>query len=448
MKKSALPAPVHDAAKKLRLVSKHYVSIKVIKGKFYAFEMTTKKDLTKNKNRTITSYLGSIKLDGTFKPAKHRGQKTEAITAAPAELLTLHEKVDPKETTILRALSMNSRISLSRIGKMLNLNKTSTDYWFKKVEQKYDLQYIAEIDVEKLGFLEYIILVKFEDKIPTVKELKDAFARQGRVQLAALTQGEYDLMMIVCIEKSREARSDIYELRETLAPTYDSKWYLVTLYSTYSFIPLRDEFFEILKEKTNKETGAQTDGKRELLKREYGVLRSLNSNANIDFTDIDKKYGFDKGRAQYTYYKLKESQTLKRTTITMKKTNVKYNAVLFMEKINQMRLAQTREKLIREIISEGSTTMNKYALVGDVEMPDGGLFILPVHNESHLKLTQDWLSENLLGVKLKTLIVTEVVAGTFCYRLFDNEHTHQREILSYKYGLKPAEKKSYDEFES
>ena len=248
---------------------------------------------------------------------------------------------------------MNSRISLAHLGKMLNLDRTSTDYWFKKVEQKYNLQYIAEIDVEKLGFLEYMILVKFEDKIPTVKELKDAFAKQGRVQLAALTQGEYDLMMIVCIEKSREARSDIYELRETLAPTYNSKWYLVTLYSTYSFVPLRDEFFEILKGKTNKEKGAETEGKRELLKREYGVLRSLHSNANIEFTEIDSKCGFDNGRAQYTYYKLKESQTLRRTTITMKKTDIKYNAILFMEKINQGRLAQTREKLIREIISEG-----------------------------------------------------------------------------------------------
>lgn len=448
MKEKDLPLPVRNAAKHLRETNEHYVSIKVIKGKFYAFAMTTKRDAATKKNRTITSYLGSIKPDGTFQPAKHRGQKDEVITVVPAEILLHQEKVDPKEATILRALSMNSRISLSHLGKMLNLDRTSTDYWFKKVEQKYDLQYIAEIDVEKLGFLEYMVLVKFDDKIPSINELKDAISKQGRVQLAALTQGEYDLLMIICVEKSREARSDIYELREAIAPTYNSKWYLDVLYSTYSFVPLREQFFDILKKKTNKDSGNEIDGKKELLKREYSVLRELNENANIDFTEIDKKYGFDNGRSQYTYYKLKEGGTLRRTTITMRKTDVKYNAILDLEMVNHINFASTREKLIREIINDNHYPMNKYLLVGDVEMPEGVLFILPAHKESDLKMTQDWLNNNLSGIKLKTLIITEVIVGTFCYRLFDNEHTHQREILSYKYGLKPAEKKNYDNFKS
>lgn len=449
MKESELPTTVRNTVKHLRKLSKHYVAVKVIKNKFYAFAVTTKRDTTENKTRTITTYLGSIKLDGTFLPAKHREQKREkAVIPITTESLVTQEKVDPKETLILKALSMNSRISLGHLSKMLNLDRTSTDYWFKKVEQKYNLKYIAEIDVEKLGFLEYIILVKFDDKVPPIKELKEALSKQGRIQLAALTQGDYDLLMVICLEKGREARSDIYELRDIIAPLYNSKWYLVAFFSTYSFIPLREQFFDLLKEKTSKANNPGTKEKHELLKREYSVLRELNENANIDFTEIDKKYGFDSGRSQYTYYKLKEAQTLRRTTITMRKTDVKYNAVLFMEKVIQGRFVQTREKLIHEIISEGSATMNKYLLVGDVELPDGILFVLPVLEENKLKLVQDWLSENIIGIKLKTLIITEIIVGTFCYRLFDNEHTHQREILTYKYGLKAAEKKNYDKFES
>jgi len=110
MKESELPMAVRNAAKRLRQTSEHYVSVKVIRGKFYAFEVTTKRDAAANKNKTITFYLGSIRLDGTFVPARRRGQKREEITVIPTELLAPEKHIDPKETTILQALSMNSRI--------------------------------------------------------------------------------------------------------------------------------------------------------------------------------------------------------------------------------------------------------------------------------------------------------------------------------------------------
>ena len=119
---------------------------------------------------------------------------------------------------------------------------------------------------------------------------------------------------------------------------------MVTTYvDKYGYVPLRDEFFELLKSRVwqrTKETPRPSRG--QLLKSEYAVLRELNSSGEASFSKIDKKYDLNKGNARYTYEKLKErrkytyeeiadKKVLLRNTLTMDNLAVRYNTILIME---------------------------------------------------------------------------------------------------------------------
>ena len=70
------------------------------------------------------------------------------------------------ENRILTTLSMNGRATLKFIGKQIGLTKHPTYRRVRQIEEKYGIKYIAEIDVKKLGYLSFLVLIKFLGKIP------------------------------------------------------------------------------------------------------------------------------------------------------------------------------------------------------------------------------------------------------------------------------------------
>ena len=185
--------------------------------------------------------------------------------------------------------------------------------------------------------------------------------------------------------------------------------------------------------------------KDELLQREYAVLKELNKNGRIEFSEIDKKHGFDTGRAQYSYHKLRESGLLKRVTITMQNLPIKYTAVISASIIDEGRFRKSREGLIRSVIENPDTPINKYLLVGDVAAPDGITFCLPVFGSDDLDRDIEKLNSLKLGMEFTTAIVTNLLVGEFCYRRFDNAHTEWQTALEREYGSEIAEKIDYEE---
>lgn len=77
----------------------------------------------------------------------------------------------------------------------IGLSEQATYYRVKKLEERLGIRHITEINVEKLGYLKFIGFVKFLGAIPSVEEIRSAFEYEGRVQLALLTSGKYDLIL-------------------------------------------------------------------------------------------------------------------------------------------------------------------------------------------------------------------------------------------------------------
>ncbi len=115
-------------------------------------------------------------------------------------------------------------------------------------------------------------------------------------------------------------------------------------------------------------------------------------------------------------------------------------------------IVETHINLLREIISDTEQGINKYALVGDIEVPKRVIFFMPVFNENELAQTQENMQRKLKGVEIRSLIATNVIVGDFCYKRFDNTDIScsQYQILANEYKIVPwVEPKSYfDKFDA
>ncbi|MGI0060192.1 MAG: hypothetical protein ACREBJ_10545 [Nitrosotalea sp.] len=175
------------------------------------------------------------------------------------------------------------------------------------------------------------------------------------------------------------------------------------------------------------------------------MLRELDKNGKIDFTEIDKRYNFDRGRSQYTFYKLKETGVIKRITISMRKLPIKYIGIVFKTIVNGSKFREGRQNSISDLLEESKTQINKYIFVNDTFSPDGSILYMPVFNYDDLDKQIEKLSDMNLGIKLTSLAVTNIVLGDFSYRKFDNTYSEQQEILEKEYNIPKKERINYEE---
>ena len=76
-------------------------------------------------------------------------------------------------------------------------------------------------------------------------------------------------------------------------------------------------------------------------------------------------------------------------------------------------------------------------------MPHGVMFVLPVFGEGDLQRDEEALSR-ISGFRISTLVITELLVGTFCYRKYDCTYTKQYKTLVEKYNaIKPEQKIDY-----
>jgi DNA-binding Lrp family transcriptional regulator len=438
-----LPALVKSKFLRLKRSSGKYLEIKHSKGYFFVYQSTSRWDKEKKRPVKMPVYFGRITSAGEFIAAKNKKPRNVGQPVVDAKEEIVHDegqkrldapisagKRHKNDEKLLMALSMNSRIPMSVLGRMVGLKETAVSRQVKRLERDYDIKHTLEIDTSKLGYSGFFITVKFLNDFPKIEELKEILSKESKIQLALLTKGDSDLVMYVLTIESGDINKLIFELRMKFK--HESIWNAAPISDGYGFVPLRDEFIDILKDK--------------LLTREYAVLKELNSNGNIDLTEIDKKYGFDKGRSQYSYHKLKEKGIIKRTTISMQKLPIRYIAIIFTDVINFEKFIKGRQKLLLNIIEQSERNyISKYLLVDDSVSPDTAILYLPVFNYGDLEAEVEKISNLDLGVRLRTMIATDTILGSLCFRNFDNSYSDQYKILSEKYNVEGLQRINYEE---
>ena len=252
------------------------------------------------------------------------------------------------------------------------------------------------------------------------------------MQLAALTKGVYDVVIYAYADSNLTMVEIMVEIRSKLAK-YPSEWNVSYFYESSNFVPLRSEFVDLLKGK--------------LLKREYAVLKELNRNGTESFVEIDRKYGFDEGRSQFTYHKLKEKGIIKRITLSMGKPPLMYIGIMKLSIIEVDKFKKNRPKLLMHAIAETRSPLTNFLLSGDVGNSDGVVYIVPVVHDGYLEELTEEIAKLRLGVRISTLVVTKMLVGNFCYRRFDYAYSSQYRTLLEGHDIKPVEKVDYEQTE-
>ncbi len=426
-----LEEPVKATLQELKAKHRHYLQPMPTEDGYYIFETTMKYDPEKQRNRKFSFYVGKILKDGTFIGAYRKKNSTRGVS-------TLDEYLSRKrirgyteqkelfeseyEPLVLKELSTNPRDGVAAISKRLGMPYQTTKYWIKKLEKKYGIRYTLEYQfLRNFGFERYVAVAKFYDARPDAEELKKLISDNKYVQLAVLTRGAYDLFLFLLAPNTSILESTIYSLRsEKLFAKCPATWYLSHYSQGFGFLPLRPEFFDLMKERVWRRSKEHPrKGRDEIFMREYATLKELNENGMADFSSIDTKYGLKNGSAQYTYHKLVEANMINRVTIAMANPLIKDTAIIVEEQRDIWDFNLHKKEYFTEVITDYNTPLNRYIFEGDIGSPYGIMLIAPIYKDGDIEDIEKALSKSLAGSKINTSIVSNILIGSFGYRKID-----------------------------
>lgn len=489
-----LPKKVKESLDKIHEERGRYVYAKPFGDHYYVIEYEGKWDSQKKKVRMKTRYLGKIDNDGTFIEARKRSRKQDGegipdkvaeelqkLKTGHGELRLIQDKgkyylyeignsiphligyidldghfvkqdaetdrneikneshLDKMDLRLLMLLSVNARSTVQSMARDIGLSSSATRHRIEKLQKRYNIKYTLEFGYSFFGFFRFVVLIKFKDAKPSSEAIKKVLEKEPSIQYAALLKGPYDLFIYMLAENTRMLEINLYRLESdpVFAP-FPSYRYVSYITYSYGYIPMRDAFFEVLKDKVwhrSKESPRRAPEK--ILNSDYLVLKELNENGNIDFADIDRKYSLGRGAAQYTYHRLLERKIIYRITITMQNLPTKYAMIVKANQLDMKEFNDNRGLYLSDIVDDTETPVNKYLLVGDVAFPRGLFFIMPIFNDGDAEATEKRVHAIVRGSEIESAITTETLVGNLGFRKFNNELSKQSNLIPiYKKGLK------------
>ncbi|MEM4114389.1 MAG: AsnC family protein, partial [Candidatus Micrarchaeaceae archaeon] len=142
----------------------------------------------------------------------------------PKSPMLSKDEVEKLKLRMLRALSINARLTFSELGKKVGVGKYVAYKYFHEMVEEYGIKFVPEINVENIwkyelvklmahestktgireniidkfpdviGFEEYVIFIKFLGKKSSDEEILKAIGDSYIPQFVAKLIGEYDLM--------------------------------------------------------------------------------------------------------------------------------------------------------------------------------------------------------------------------------------------------------------
>ena len=420
-----LPASVARTFERIRKQHRH-ASISVIRNGFYVVESVMRFSSELGRHKTYTLYLGKIERDGRFVEARHRKQRNNVSSVY--RLVEAGEPkdrsgVDEKDRELLTMLGTDGRRPVAEMAKELGMSPGSVAHRMSKLERQLGLRYTAEVQTLAFGFSRFAVTVSFQEAAPPIEEMRKVLEPDPLVLLAFATKGQYDLMLIVIAENTVALEKWLYRTRSTKAfAGCQSIWNVSHLTQEEGYVPVREEFLAMLKERVwrrSRETPARLPG--QLLPREYAVLRELSEDGRADFSGMDRKHGFGRGAALYTYNRLLERGMISRVTSLMLRPPIRYVAIFHLDQVNMQGFIADRKRYMAHVISESGRALDRYTLICGFGMPYGILLFAPVYEDSDMERIGKEL--DMGGAAVRSLIVTSTIVGSLGFRRFDMRST-------------------------
>ena len=317
-----LPKKAKESLDRIKVKRGRYLHAKPFGDHYYIVEYIGRWDKEKKKVRMETKYLGKLLKDGTFIEARRRvkrggSQKAVAISKSPeGEMLDkeygeLHHitsngktflyglkdgipnyigylkedghivrsreanedkkevrngsHLDKIDLRLLTLLSVNARSTVQSMARDIGLSSSATRHRIEKLQNRYNIKYTLEFGYSFFGFFRFVVLIKFKDAKPNSEAIKKVLEKEPSIQYAALLKGPYDLFIYMLAENTRMLEMKLYQLESdpVFAP-FPSYRYVSYITYSYGYIPMRDAFFEVLKDRVwhrSKESPRRTPDK-------------------------------------------------------------------------------------------------------------------------------------------------------------------------------------------
>jgi len=198
-------------------------------------------------------------------------------------------ELDSIDKSILYQLDLNSRQTISNIGKKINLSKANVGYRIKRLRERGIIKnFYTVIDTFKLGYTSqrfYLVLENINQDIE--KEIIDYFINNKYTWWVGSTTGRFDLVVIIWIKKINEFynfwEKTLFKYRKYFAEQIFSP-YTQLLHYRFSFLldnyPEKDkEEFEII--------GGGLEVEYDEL--DFNILNLLASNSRIQIVNMIEK---------------------------------------------------------------------------------------------------------------------------------------------------------------
>lgn len=217
---------------------------------------------------------------------------------------------------ILRALSDNSRITLTTLSEKLGASRYMVKERLVALEKEFALHYTIEPDYAKLGFTTpHVIRIKLEKKPKSseIKELEALFSKSRAAQFVALTEGNFDMLIFALAKTSTE-----YIRWETSLDLILSKYGVAARMSEVNtmhlgFIPIDSATIEA----SSIEPIFKT------------LLIALNQNSRASLRELSRKLGKSDALTNYYMQRLEKTGLIKRYTMIALKPPFNYNIAYF-----------------------------------------------------------------------------------------------------------------------
>ena len=170
----AYPAPVEKKLAEIRKSSNHKVYIRLLKGRYYVYEVASVLDTATDRKKRLAYYLGKIGDDGKFTAARSRKRpetragsaddwlKAKESGTAPSPMESLMRPA-PADLKILTAISTDGRATISEIAKEVGISRASVAGRLGRLTSAYGIKYTLEFGYSFFGFSRYAAFVKFAD---------------------------------------------------------------------------------------------------------------------------------------------------------------------------------------------------------------------------------------------------------------------------------------------
>ena len=219
---------------------------------------------------------------------------------------------------VFRALSENSRASISEIAGMAKCSRITASRLVSQVEKEFGLVYTLDLNLQALGLWQLHVIALNFAKMPSEDVLRSKFANDTTAQLVAMTKGDFDLL-VIAVSKSGSAY-----MRWETALAYSLAEYKPQLrpsqiaFMHIGFIPIDNALLETL------EPGKGLDS------LDKQILLELNKNSRIQYRELAKKLQANENTVRYRFSRLARAGIINAFTAIATKPPISYSIAMFV----------------------------------------------------------------------------------------------------------------------